>query len=195
MAIQTKFKLEDAEELQRQLARFVGTLQRELDRVENQWTNLEATWRDDNYNDFVSNFFEDFRTNTKQVLRDCEGYEVFLNEKVKNTEAGLKEKLWKFAQDTFKVIEVFQAGTSIIAGSSPVQAIIQSQSVPITPLTSECRISPKLDAPLAKTEDPSAMPKEFEPLNDWQEVLKQKKEEENERQGDMPEHPETSGGK
>lgn len=75
------------------------------------------------------------------------------------------------------------------------QAIIQNQSVPITPLTSECRVSPKLDDPLAKTDDPSAMPKEYEPLHDWQEVLKQKKEQEDERTRELPDHPEITGGK
>ena len=194
MAVQTKFKLEDAEELQRQLARFVGTLQRELERVENQWANLEATWRDDNYDDFVANFFERFRSDTKQVLLDCENYEMFLNDKVKTAES-LKQKLWKLAQTAFAVVEGFQAVTSLVGGSSPVQAIIQSQSVPITPLTSECRISPKLDDPLAKTEDTSAMSKEFEPLNDWQEIRKQKKEAEKEKQRNMPDHPKTTGGK
>jgi phage host-nuclease inhibitor protein Gam len=158
MAAQTKFNLEDAEELQRQLARFVGTLQRELDRVENQWNNLQATWRDDNYNEFVANFFERFRSDTKQLLLDCENYEVFLNDKVKTAES-LKQKLWKLTQTAFAIVEGFQSVTSLVGGSSPVQAIIiQSQSVPITPLTSECRISPKLDDPLATTEDPSAMP-------------------------------------
>jgi phage host-nuclease inhibitor protein Gam len=191
MALQTKFKLEDAEELQRQLARFVGTLQRELDRVENQWANLQATWRDDNYDKFVSDFFERFQSDTKQVLLDCENYEVFLNDKVKTVES-LKQKLWKLAQTAFAAVEVFQAVTSVVASSSPVQAIIQNQS---TPLTSECRSSPKLDDPLAKTEDPSAMPKEFEPLNDWQEIRKQKKEEEEEKQRNLPDHPETTGGK
>ena len=194
MAVQTKFKLEDAEELQRQLARFVGTLQRELERVENQWANLEATWRDDNYDDFVANFFERFRSDTKQVLLDCENYEMFLNDKVKTAES-LKQKLWKLAQTAFAVVEGFQAVTSLVGGSSLVQAIIQSQSVPITPLTSECRISPKLDDPLAKTEDTSAMSKEFEPLNDWQEIRKQKKEAEEEKQRNMPDHPKTTGGK
>jgi hypothetical protein len=191
MAVQTKFKLEDAEELQRQLARFVGTLQRELDRVENQWANLEATWRDDNYDDFVSDFFERFRDDTKQVLRDCENYEVFLQSKVEKAES-LKQKLWKFTQATFAVVEVFQAVTSVVASSSPVQAIIQSQS---TPLTSECRISPKLDDRLATTEDPSAMPKEFEPLNDWLGVIDAKKEDEREILLNLPDHPETTGGK
>lgn len=180
MAVQTKFDLEDAEELQRQLARFVGTLQRELDRVENQWANLQATWHDDNYNDFVANFFEKFRSETNKVLRDCENYETFLNDKVKTAES-LRQKLWKLTQTAFAVVEGIQAVTSFVGSSSPVQAIIQSQSVPTTPLTSECRISPKLDDPLAKTDDPSAMPKEFEPLHDWQEVLKQKKEEEDEK--------------
>ncbi len=194
MAAQTKFDLEDAEELQRQLARFVGTLQRELDRVENQWTNLQATWHDDNYNDFVANFFERFRSETNQVLRDCENYEIFLNDKVKTAES-LKQKLWKLTQTAFAVVEGFQTVTALVGGSSPVQAIIQSQSVPITPLTSECRVSPKLDDPLAQLEDPSAMPKEFEPLHDWQEVLKQKKEQEEEQQRNMPVHPEITGGK
>jgi hypothetical protein len=96
MALHTKFKLEDAEELQKQLARFVGTLQIELDRVENQWANLESTWRDDNYNDFVANFFEEFRSDTKQVLLDCANYEIFLNDKVKTAES-LKQKLSNLA--------------------------------------------------------------------------------------------------
>lgn len=60
MAAQSQFDIEDAKELQWQLARFVGTLQRELDRVENQWANLQATWHDDNLNHFVSDFLEDF---------------------------------------------------------------------------------------------------------------------------------------
>ena len=194
MAAQTRFKLEDAEELQRQLARFIGTLQRELDRVENQWANLQATWHDDNYNDFVANFFERFRSVTNQVLRDCENYEVFLNDKVKIAES-LKEKLWQFTQTAFTVVETIQAVTSLVNSSSAVQAITQSQSVPITPLTSECRISPKLDDPLAKTEDPSAMPKEFEPLHDWQEFRKSKKEEEDEKQRNIRERTEITGGK
>lgn len=194
MATQTKFNLEDAEELQRQLARFVGTLHRELDRVENQWNNLQATWHDDNYNDFVASFFEKFRSETNQVLRDCENYEVFLNDKVKTAES-LKQKLWKLAQTGFAFVEVFQAVTSVVGSSSSLQAIIQNQSVPITPLTSECRISPKLDDPLAKIDDPSAMPKEFEPLNDWQGIEKAKKDEEDERQRKLPEQPEITGGK
>lgn len=194
MATETKFNLEDAQELQRQLARFVGTLQRELDRVESQWANLQATWRDDNYDDFVANFFERFRSDTKQLLRDCENYEIFLNDKVKTAES-LKQKLWKLTQTAFAVVEGFQAVTSLVGGSSPVQAIIQSQSVPTTPLTSECRISPKLDDPLAKPEDPSAMPKEFEPLNDWQGIEKAKKDEEDERQRKLPDQPEITGGK
>ena len=194
MAAQTKFNLEDAEELQRQLARFVGTLHRELDRVENQWNNLQATWRDDNYNEFVANFFERFRSDTKQLLLDCENYEVFLNDKVKTAES-LKQKLWKLTQTAFVVVEGFQAVTSLVGGSSPVQAIIQSQSVPTTPLTSECRISPKLDDPLAKTDAPSAMPEEFEPLNDWQEIRREKKKEEEKTRRNMSDHPEITGGK
>lgn len=194
MPVQTKFNLEDAEELQRQLARFVGTLHRELDRVENQWTNLQASWHDDHYNDFVANFFERFRSETSQVLRDCENYEVFLNDKVKTAES-LKQKLWKLAQTAFTVVEVFQTVTSVVGGSSPVQAIIESQSVPITPLTSECRISPKLDDPIAKPEDPSAMSKEFEPLNDWLDVLDDKREKEREKLLNLPDYPEITGDK
>jgi hypothetical protein len=194
MAAQSQFDIEDAKELQWQLARFVGTLQRELDRVENQWANLQATWHDDNLNHFVSDFLEDFLTTTKQVLRDCENYEIFLNDNVKTSES-LKEKLSKFAQTTFAVLEGVNTVASIIGGSSAVQAIIQSQSVPITPLTSECRISPKLDDPLAKTEDPSAMPKEFEPLNDWQEFRKGKKEEEDEKKQKMSNPNNISGRK
>jgi hypothetical protein len=194
MAAQSQFDIEDAKELQWQLARFVGTLQRDLDRVENQWANLQATWHDDNLNHFVSDFLEDFLTTTKQVLRDCENYEIFLNDNVKTSES-LKEKLSKFAQTTFAVLEGVNTVASIIGGSSAVQAIIQSQSVPITPLTSECRISPKLDDPLAKTEDPSAMPKEFEPLNDWQEFRKGKKEEEDEKKQKMSNPNNISGRK
>ncbi len=194
MAVQTKFKLEDAEELQRQLARFVGTLQRELDRVENQWANLEATWRDDNYNEFVANFFETFRSDTKQVLLDCENYEVFLQSKVEKAES-LKQKLWKLAQNIGVGLEIFQAVTSFVGSSSPVQAIIQSQSGSITSLTSECRISPKLDDPLATNEDPSAMPKEFEPLNDWLGVIDAKKEDEREILLNLPDQPEITGEK
>lgn len=133
-------------------------------------------------------------TTTKQVLRDCENYEIFLNDNVKTSES-LKEKLSKFAQTTFAVLEGVNTVASIIGGSSAVQAIIQSQSVPITPLTSECRISPKLDDPLAKTEDPSAMPKEFEPLNDWQEFRKGKKEEEDEKKQKMSNPNNISGRK
>jgi uncharacterized protein YukE len=194
MAAQTKFNLEDAEELQKQLARFVGTLHRELDRVENQWANLQATWHDDSYNDFVANFLEKFLLTTKEVLNDCENHEIFLNDNVKTAES-LKQKLWKLTQTAFTVVEVIQTVTSVVGGSSPVQAIMQSQSVPITPLTSECRISPKLDDPLAKTEDPSAMPKEFEPLNDWQEFRKEKKEEEDEKQRKMSNPNNISGKK
>ena len=107
----------------------------------------------------------------------------------------MKQKLWKLAQKAFTAVEVFQAVTSMVGGSSPVQAIIQSYSVPITPLTSECRVSPKLDDPLATTKDPSAMPEEFEPLNDWQEIKKDKKKEEGERLRNIPEQPEITGGK
>jgi hypothetical protein len=194
MAVQTKFNLEDAEELQEQLASFVGTLHRELDRVENQWNNLQATWHDDNYNDFAANFLEKFLLTAKEVLSDCENYEIFLNDNVKTAES-LKQKLWKLTQTAFTVVEVVQTVTSVVNSSSAVQAITQSQSVPITPLTSECRISPKLDDLLAKTEDPSAMPKEFEPLNDWQEFRKEKKEEEDEKQRKMSNPNNISGSK
>ncbi|MEE3716244.1 hypothetical protein V2H45_05745 [Tumidithrix elongata RA019] len=172
----------------------MGTLQRELDRVENQWANLQATWRDDNHNDFVTNFLERFLVTTKQVLRDCENYEVFLNDKVKTAES-LKQKLRKLAQNASVVAQIFQTVTSVVGGSAPVQAMIQSQSIPATALTSECRISPKLDDPLAKTEDPSAISKEFEPLNDWLEVIDEKKKEEREKLLNLPDRPEIIEGK
>ena len=110
-------------------------------------------------------------THYQQVLLDCENCEIFLNDKVKTAES-LKQKLGKLAQNIGVALEIFQTVTLLVASSSPVQAIIQSQS---PPLTSECRISPKLDDPLAKPEDPSAMPKEFEPINDWLELMQRKK--------------------
>ena len=96
-----------------------------------QWANLQSTCRDENYNDFAANFLEDFLTTSKQVLRDGENYEIFLNEKAKTTES-LKEKLGKLAQNVWVALEAFQTVTSVVAGSAPVQAIMQNQSVPVT---------------------------------------------------------------
>ncbi len=62
-------------------------------------------------------------------------------------------------------------------------------------LASECRICPKLDDPLATTEAPSAMPKEFEPLDDWLGIIDAKKEDEREILLNLPDQPEITGGK
>ncbi len=212
MATQTTFDLEDAKELQKQLAAFNGTLQRELGRIENQWINLKSTWHDDQYNNFSNNFLEKFLQTCRKLIRECESYEKFLNDEVQSAES-IRVKLGSIMRNIGVGLEIAQTAVSLVTGSSQIQALAQTGTVPSAPLTSQCQASPKKDSDSASdanlSKDSSApalinqliddankrhgIDPQFDELDNWRGVIDNKKEDENEKLLTMPDHPEISG--
>ena len=86
MAVQTQFDIEDAKELSRQLQNLRDTLNQEFSRLINQWHNLESTWRDDQYSDFVHDFWEEFLDKTKITIKIYEETSQYLDRKIQTAE-------------------------------------------------------------------------------------------------------------
>ncbi|BBC23389.1 hypothetical protein [Pseudanabaena sp. ABRG5-3] len=86
MAVQTKFDIEDAQELSRQLQNLRDVLNQEFSRLINQWHNLESTWRDDQYSDFVHDFWEEFVDKTKITIKTYEETSEYLDKKTQIAE-------------------------------------------------------------------------------------------------------------
>ncbi|ELS33818.1 MULTISPECIES: hypothetical protein [Pseudanabaena] len=86
MATQTKFDIEEAKELSRQLQNLRDVLDQEFSRLINQWHNLESTWRDDQYSDFVHDFWEEFLDKTKTTIKIYEKTSEYLDRKIQITE-------------------------------------------------------------------------------------------------------------
>ena len=86
MAVQTKFDVEDAEELSRQLQSLRDTLNQEFSRLINQWHNLQSTWRDDQYSDFAHDFWEEFLDKTKTTIKIYEEVSEYLDHKIQTAE-------------------------------------------------------------------------------------------------------------
>ena len=86
MAAQTKFEIEDAKELVQQLKNFVDVLSEEFTKVTNQWHNLESTWRDQQYSEFVNDFWDDFVGQIKDVLKESEEFQNHLDHKIQIAE-------------------------------------------------------------------------------------------------------------
>jgi hypothetical protein len=86
MAAQTKFDIEDAQELSRQLQNLRDVLNQEFSRLINQWHNLESTWRDDQYSDFVHDFWGEFVDKTKTTIKIYEETSEYLDKKIQIAE-------------------------------------------------------------------------------------------------------------
>jgi hypothetical protein len=86
MAAQTQFNIEDAKELSRQLQNLQDVLNQEFNRLINQWHNLESTWQDDQYADFVHDFWEEFLDKTKTTIKIYEETSEYLNNKIQIAE-------------------------------------------------------------------------------------------------------------
>jgi len=86
MATQTQFEIEEAKELSRQLQNLRDILNQEFSRLINQWHNLESTWRDDQYSDFVHDFWEGFLDETKTTIKIYEETSQYLDKKIQIAE-------------------------------------------------------------------------------------------------------------
>jgi hypothetical protein len=86
MAKQSQFDIEDAQELSRQLQNLRDVLNQEFSRLINQWHNLESTWRDDQYSDFVHDFWDEFLDKTKNTITIYEETSEYLNKKIQIAE-------------------------------------------------------------------------------------------------------------
>ncbi len=61
-------------------------LNQEFSRLTNQWHNLEATWRDDQYSDFANDFWEEFLDKTKTTIKTYEEISEYLDNKIQIAE-------------------------------------------------------------------------------------------------------------
>ncbi len=86
MAVQTQFDIEDAKELSRQFENLRDTLNQEFSRLMNQWHNLESTWRDDQYSDFVHDFWDRFLDDTKSSIKNYEEISEYIDRKIQIAE-------------------------------------------------------------------------------------------------------------
>jgi hypothetical protein len=81
MAKQTSSSLEDMAALLSQLQNFRESNQAEWNQVLNQWSNLEATWRDKQY-DVFEPLFDDLKATYREVANDCDRYNTFMQEQI-----------------------------------------------------------------------------------------------------------------
>lgn len=81
MAKQTSSNLEDMTALLNQLQNFQVSSQAEWNQVLNQWGNLEAVWRDQQFDRFEL-LFDDLKATYREVADDCDRYNTFMNEQI-----------------------------------------------------------------------------------------------------------------
>ena len=81
MAKQTSSNLEDMTALLNQLQNFQVSSQAEWNQVLNQWGNLEAVWRDQQFDRFEP-LFDDLKATYREVADDCDRYNTFMNEQI-----------------------------------------------------------------------------------------------------------------
>ena len=81
MAKQTSSSLEDMTALLSQLQNFQESSQAEWNQVLSQWSNLEAVWRDQQFDKFEP-LFDDLKATYREVADDCDRYNTFMNEQI-----------------------------------------------------------------------------------------------------------------
>ena len=81
MAKQTSSSLEDMTALLSQLQNFQESSQAEWNQVLSQWSNLEAVWRDQQFDRFEP-LFDDLKATYREVANDCDRYNTFMNEQI-----------------------------------------------------------------------------------------------------------------
>lgn len=81
MAKQTSSSLEDMTALLSQLQNFQESSQAEWNQVLSQWSNLEAVWRDQQFDRFEP-LFDDLKATYREVADDCDRYNTFMNEQI-----------------------------------------------------------------------------------------------------------------
>ncbi len=81
MAKQTSSSLEDMTALLSQLQNFQESSQAEWNQVLSQWSNLEAVWRDQQFDRFEP-LFDDLKATYREVADDCDRYNSFMNEQI-----------------------------------------------------------------------------------------------------------------
>ena len=79
---QTSFSSEDAKFFLSEQQAFREALRQEWSRVLNQWSNLKATWRDEQFDRFEP-LFEKFAANYSDAERECEDYIAFVQEQIR----------------------------------------------------------------------------------------------------------------
>jgi hypothetical protein len=82
MAEQTSSSLEDMMALLNELKNFEENSQTEWSQVLNQWANLRAVWKDQQFDRFEP-LFENLTSTYKTVGINCETFNQFMNEQVK----------------------------------------------------------------------------------------------------------------
>ncbi|MBD2177276.1 hypothetical protein H6F42_10170 [Pseudanabaena sp. FACHB-1998] len=253
MAVQTKFDIEEAKELSRQLQNLRDVLNQEFSRLINQWHNLESTWRDDQYSDFVDDFWDEFLDKTKTTIKIYEETSEYLDRKIqiaelvyglgaiseiltsnlpikmqsasptsassqtkpnnpKNTDnSPLDTLLNGITSHFYQTIGALRKGTasSMIFITMVCGGLVKNYDEIISPaiavydeMIAKNPNLPEDSAPAIIT-DISDQAKErhrlssdnFEQLDTWQAIEQKKKDEEDERNRKLPDHPEITGGK
>jgi hypothetical protein len=82
MAEQTSSSLEDMMALLNELKNFEENSQAEWSQVLNQWANLLAVWKDQQFDRFEP-LFDNLASHYKEVGMSCENFNQFMNEQVK----------------------------------------------------------------------------------------------------------------
>jgi len=86
MADQVSFEISDAQDLLKQLQQFDETIRYDWSSVLNQWGNLQATWRDQQFDHFEP-LFERLVVTYNDTNQQCEGYITFLQDQIRIAEA------------------------------------------------------------------------------------------------------------
>ena len=86
MADRVSFEISDAQDLLQQLQQFEETIRHDWSSVLNQWGNLQATWRDQQFDRFEP-LFERLAATYNDANRQCEGYIAFLQDQIRIAEA------------------------------------------------------------------------------------------------------------
>jgi hypothetical protein len=250
MATQTQFNIEGAKELSRQLQNLQDLLNQELSRLINQWHNLESTWHDDQYADFVHDFWEEFLDKTKTTIKIYEEISEYLDNKIQIAElvyglgtiseiltAGLPIQMGSanstspsnqpnnqkskdnssldtlidgIANQFSQTVGALKKGTasSMIFVTMLCGGLVKNYDEIISPviavydeMIAKNPNLPKDSAPAIITEISEqsqnllGIDLGFGQLDAWQEIKKGKKDEENERQRKLPDHPQIAGSK
>lgn len=85
MSKQFSFSSEDAEHLLQELQKLQEILEQEWSQVLNQWSNLKATWQDDQFDRFEP-LFEELVNSYKSALFEAEVYTGFLNKQIEHAQ-------------------------------------------------------------------------------------------------------------